>query len=219
MPGLAKDNQAQSAIVTGCSAWTIYQVLTSMEKIKQITKQTLVPNPGPHSRVNWIRQQLHFFYNWFLIHLQYDNYLGEAACLFPSSTTSCTPGFFPTRSHLARLAGLYPSHVYLGTTVYFRWYYVSPPLASPNNLFQEGFRLWEGAVGPMWDSTQWTKILWQGTPEDQLFYEKLFRQFKTNICHTDSLPFLKSIWDLWWYDMQSNVVLNSFHTLKMPTFI
>ena len=57
VPGLAKDNQAQSAIVTGCSAWTIYQVLTSMQKIKQITKQTLVPNPGPHPRVNWIRQQ------------------------------------------------------------------------------------------------------------------------------------------------------------------
>ena len=57
--------------------------------------------------------------------VQYDNYLGEAACLFPSSTTSCTPGFFPTRSHLARLAGLYPSHIYLATPLYFL--YVSPP--------------------------------------------------------------------------------------------
>ena len=28
VPALARDNQAQSAIVTGCSAWTIYQVLT-----------------------------------------------------------------------------------------------------------------------------------------------------------------------------------------------
>lgn len=60
VPALTRDNQAWSAIVTGCSAWTVYQ---------------------------------------------YDNYLGESACLFPSSTTSCTPGFFPTRSHLARLAG------------------------------------------------------------------------------------------------------------------
>jgi len=60
VPALARDNQAQSAIVTGCSAWTIYQ---------------------------------------------YDNYLGEAACLFPSSTTSCSPGFFPTTSSLAPLAG------------------------------------------------------------------------------------------------------------------
>ena len=39
--------------------------------------------------------------------LQYDNYLGEAACLFPASTISCTPGFFPTHSSLATLAGLY----------------------------------------------------------------------------------------------------------------
>ena len=51
--------------------------------------------------------------------LQYDNYLGESACLFPSSTTSCDPGFFPTRFSLAPMAGLYCMclHVYICVVV------------------------------------------------------------------------------------------------------
>ena len=36
---------------------------------------------------------------------QYNNYQGRAMCLFPSDTSKCTPGLYPTRSSLGSLAG------------------------------------------------------------------------------------------------------------------
>lgn len=36
---------------------------------------------------------------------QYNNYQGRAMCLFPSDTSSCTPGLYPTSSSLGSLAG------------------------------------------------------------------------------------------------------------------
>merc|ERR1712055_1033400 len=59
-PILNYDNRAQSIVVTGCSAWTLYQ---------------------------------------------YDSYSGYAMCVFPESTSKCTPGFYSTRQSLGSLAG------------------------------------------------------------------------------------------------------------------
>merc|ERR1712002_1125091 len=59
-PILNYDNRAQSIVVTGCSAWTLYQ---------------------------------------------YDSYNGYAMCVFPESTSKCTPGFYSTRQSLGSLAG------------------------------------------------------------------------------------------------------------------
>jgi len=36
---------------------------------------------------------------------QYDNYQGNAMCVFPSDSSSCTPGFYPTSQNLGSLAG------------------------------------------------------------------------------------------------------------------
>merc|ERR1712029_1216625 len=36
---------------------------------------------------------------------QYTNYQGRAMCLFPSDTSLCTPGLYPTSSNLGSLAG------------------------------------------------------------------------------------------------------------------
>ena len=60
MPQLNYDNRARSIIVTGCSAWTVYQ---------------------------------------------YDNYQGQAACMFPADSSQCSPGFYKTGAELGSLAG------------------------------------------------------------------------------------------------------------------
>eukprot|EP00092_Neocalanus_flemingeri_P034599 GFUD01037634.1.p1 GENE.GFUD01037634.1~~GFUD01037634.1.p1 ORF type:complete len:267 (+),score=20.63 GFUD01037634.1:80-880(+) len=57
---LRNDNRAKSIIVTGCSAWTLYQ---------------------------------------------YDNYQGEAVCVFPSHIANCNPGFYSSSQQLGVLAG------------------------------------------------------------------------------------------------------------------
>ena len=36
---------------------------------------------------------------------QYDNYAGLSMCVFPGSTTECTPGYYPTSQALGSLAG------------------------------------------------------------------------------------------------------------------
>ena len=36
---------------------------------------------------------------------QYDNYSGDAMCVFPSDSSSCTPGLYPTYQSLGSLAG------------------------------------------------------------------------------------------------------------------
>merc|ERR1712080_587072 len=36
---------------------------------------------------------------------EYDSYRGYAMCLYPESTSKCTPGFYSTRQSLGRLAG------------------------------------------------------------------------------------------------------------------
>jgi len=36
---------------------------------------------------------------------QYDNYKGDAMCVFPSSSSNCTPGFYPSSQSLSTLAG------------------------------------------------------------------------------------------------------------------
>merc|ERR1712241_716081 len=59
MTQLNYDNRARSIIVTGCSAWTVYQ---------------------------------------------YDNYQGQAACMFPADSSQCSPGFYPTSASLGSLA-------------------------------------------------------------------------------------------------------------------